>query len=117
MQQPQDSNYGIDFFEAQNNVGDTYFLFTIQEGASAGGGVSCYFWYESPEQLLSSIKKRMDFWNWGNGFDVASAALVKIIDAHKNSSSLDSNLLSELSDYSHRNAGVHLWAWGIGLVV
>ena len=103
---------GIDFYEAQQNAGDSYFLFTIQEGESAGGGVSCYFWFSSFEQLINSIRLHMDFWNWRNGFDEASKALSKIIDAHKESDILDSKLLSKLNEYSQKNAGVRLWEWG-----
>lgn len=112
MTEFHDSASGIDFLDAQENVGSAYFLFTIQDGATAGGGTSCYFWYDSSEQLLDSIKSRMDFWNWGNRFDDASVALAKIIDTEENPCALDNKLLSRLSDYSHRNAGVHLWAWG-----
>lgn len=112
MTEFQNNACGIDFEEAQENPGSAYFLFTIQDGASSGGGASCYFWYDSPEQLLNSIKSHMDFWNWGNGIENASLAIAKIIDKYDNPYALDNMLLSELSDYSHRNAGVHLWAWG-----
>ena len=112
MNKTNDNTTGIDFWTAQEDPGNAYFLFTIQDGAYSGGGTSCYFWYDSEEQLLNSIKSHMDFWNWGNGFDDAAVALAKIIDAYDSPNSLDNKLLSELSDYSHRNAGVHLWAWG-----
>lgn len=112
MKNIQDNNPGIDFLDAQSNVGAPYFLFTIQEGASAGGGVSCYFWFESPEQLIGSIKNQMDFWTWGNGCDEASVALAKIIDTYKSPTSLDDKLRSNLSEYTRRHAAVHLWAWG-----
>ena len=108
----QNNACGIDFEEAQENPGSAYFLFTIQYGKSSGGGTSCYFWYDTAEQLLKSIKTHMDFWHWGNGFENACLALTKIIDKYDNPNALDHKLLSDLSDYSHRNAGVYLWAWG-----
>ena len=107
-----DRDSGIDFYDAQQNVGDPFFLFTIQLGGVTGGGVSCYFWYESAEQLLNSIKNHLDFWNWHNGTEKASAEISKIIDSYKKPGSLDSELRSMLSDYTHKNAGVHFWAWG-----
>ena len=103
---------GIDFYEAQQNVGDSYFLFTIQKGETAGGGVSCYFWFESFEQMINSIRLHMDFWDWENGFDEASKVISQIIDTYKESSSLEPKLLSKLNEYCEKHAGVHLWECG-----
>jgi hypothetical protein len=103
---------GIDFYQAQGNVGDSYFLYTIQDGEHSGGGVSCFFWFKSAKQLLDSIRTSMDFWEWRDGFDQASIDLSKIIDSFENAEILDQRLLSKLSDYTHKNAGIHLWERG-----
>jgi hypothetical protein len=44
----------IDFYDAQVNVGDSYFVYTIQGGSHSGGGVSCYFWFSSAEHFFQS---------------------------------------------------------------
>ena len=101
-----------DFYDAQSYGGDNYFLYIIQEGEHEGGGTSCYFWFSSPSQLLASIKNHMDFWEWAEGWEEASAKLAEIIDSHADATSLGDKLVSQLDHYAYENAGIKLWALG-----
>lgn len=98
----------IDFYDAQDNVGDSYFVYTIQGGPHSGGGVSCYFWFLSAEHFFQSLIAHGDFWEWGNDWEVASGEIKDIV-----SSSIDSEAIFEaLNNYMSSNAGVTLYAWG-----
>jgi hypothetical protein len=98
----------INFYDAQENVGDSYFIYTIQEGDQSGGGVSCYFWFLSAEHFVQSLLAHGDFWEWGNGWEVALRDIKGIV-----SSSIELDTMFEaLSDYMWSNAGVTLYSWG-----
>lgn len=98
----------IDFHDAQGNVGDSYFVYTIQGGAHSGGGVSCYFWYSAAEHFFQSLIAHGDFWDWGNDWEVALGDIKGIVN-----SSIDSETTFQaLRKYMFSNAGVNLYAWG-----
>ncbi len=67
----------ISFEDSQLNVGDNYYIY-IEDG---NAHVSCYFWFDSLEQLLLSIKEHCDFWQWGNGLEQAKHDLSNIVDS------------------------------------
>ena len=98
----------IEFYDAQGNVGDSYFVYTIQGGAHSGGGVSCYFWFSSAEHFFHSLIAHGVFWDWGNSWEIASRDIKDIV-----SSSTDSETIFKgISHYLSSNAGVTLYAWG-----
>jgi hypothetical protein len=98
----------IDFYKAQVNAGDSYFVYTIQGSGHSGGGVSCYFWFSSVEHFFQSLIAHGDFWEWGNGWEVAFRDVTDILSA-----SIDSEtILQALCKYMSSNAGVTLYAWG-----
>lgn len=98
----------IDFYDAQCNVGDSYFVYAIQGGAHSGGGASCYFWFSSAEHFFQSLIAHGDFWEWSNGWEIASRDIKDIVK-----SSIDSEIILEaLSNHMSSNAGVTLYAWG-----
>jgi len=98
----------IDFYDAQVNVGDSYFVYTIQGGSHSAGGVSCYFWFSSAEHFFQSLIAHGDFWEWGNDWEVASREIKDIV----NSSTDSESIFEALDDYLSSNAGVTLYAWG-----
>ncbi len=91
---------------------DQYFIYVIEDGDRGGGGISCYFWFSSPAQLLNAIKKHMDFWECSDGWEEASRELAEIIDNHPDALRLDDGLRAELSGYVTEHASIHLYAWG-----
>ena len=98
----------IDFYDAQGNIGDSYFVYTVQGGSQGGGGVSCFFWFLSAEHFFQSLIVHGDFWQWGNDWEIASKDIEEIV-----SSSIDSEtIFKTLSKYLSSNAGVTLYAWG-----
>lgn len=98
----------IDFQDAQGNVGDSYFVYTIQGGDYSGGGVSCYFWFSSAEHFFQSLIAHGDFWDWRNDWLVSVRDIKDIV-----SSSIDSETIFQaLCKYMSSNAGVTLFAWG-----
>lgn len=102
----------VSFYDSQFKGSKEYFLYIIQEGSHAGGGTSCYFWFLSPAQLLNSIKMRMDFWKWRDGWNIAARDLAAIIDAETTPTDLGRSLKANLNSYMRDHAGIHLWAWG-----
>ena len=103
-------NEARDFSEAQFRISEEYFLYIIESGEHAGGGTSCYFWFDSFQQLLDSIKENYDFWEWGNDF--VEDDLNRIIGDSGSVSELSEEVKSELSAYMHENAGIILYYWG-----
>jgi hypothetical protein len=103
-------NQARDFSDAQFRDSEEYFLYVIESGEHAGGGTSCYFWFESFAQLLESIKENYDFWEWQNDF--VGDDLNKIIGDSGSVSELNEELKSELGAYMHENAGIILYYWG-----
>ncbi len=106
-----DDEEDINFYDAQSNVGDEYYIFTI-DNPGGGSGVSCYFGFSTARQLLNCFKNHADFWNWSDGSEIASEEIASIIDSHANPESLESDLEFALDKYMQENAGVHLYSWG-----
>ena len=85
----------ISFDESQFNVGDNYYIY-IEDG---NAHVSCYFWFDSLEQLLLSIKDHCDFWQWGNGLEQAKYDLSNIIDSQLPTAEFDDELINDVVIY------------------
>lgn len=100
----------IDFYEAQGNIGDSYFLYISQNPET--DPVSCYFGFSSAEQLLNSLVQHLDFWEWSEGSEEASEAMKKIIASDPDAVNLSDQLLSRLNEYTKHHASLYLIAWG-----
>lgn len=107
-QNENDSDPTIDFYDAQGNVGSPYFVYIIDQGEHAGGGTSCYFWFESPVHFFRSLEAHGDFWEWRDGWDTASTGLKTLI----HSSNDPEVVFSALNDFMRMNAGATLYHWG-----
>jgi hypothetical protein len=107
-QEPEKETMPIDFYDAQGNVGEPYFVYVIQSGERSGGGTSCYFWFSSPKHFFSSLLANGDFWEWRSGWGDASGSLKNIVD----SLSEPQLVLQQLDAYFSEEAVVHLYAWG-----
>jgi hypothetical protein len=99
----------IDFHDAQGNAGDSYFIYIIQVGAHSGGGASCYFWFSSAEHFFQSLIAHGDFWDWGNGWEVASRDIKDIVSASTESETI----FEALNQYMSSTADLTLYAWGV----
>jgi len=100
-----------DFYEAQANIGDPYFMYVIDEGVN-GGGTSCFLGFESAPQLLNALQIHLDFWQWRNDPETAQRAVAKMIAADVDPYALSETLRVKVSAYMRKHAGVHLGAWG-----
>ena len=100
-----------DFYSAQSEVGDPYFMYVIDHGMN-GGGSSCYFWFTSPTQLRHALHHHLDFWTWADELEDAEHHVADILKDAQGGEILTNTLRAKLNDYFRRHAGFEIWAWG-----
>ncbi len=87
-------------------------MYIISGFDSPGSAVSCYFWFEDVAQLLSAVRQDMNFWEWGNGWEVAQAEIIRIIDRFNVGGVLNDDLRRSLDGYARANGGLSIYSWG-----